>query len=68
MFIKILIISIILMALVMMALGIKMLFNSKAVFPAHSCNIEDENTSKEEDCDQCEINDIVKSQDNINKK
>ena len=66
MFIKVLIISIILITFVMVALGIKMLFNPKAQFPSHSCDLEKEEKSTEEDCSQCELKEIANCSESRN--
>nr|WP_321409121.1 hypothetical protein [uncultured Carboxylicivirga sp.] len=59
MFFKILIISVILVAFVMLALGVKLLFNSKADLTAHSCPLEDNDTNSDDACSKCQVKDLV---------
>ncbi|RUT79603.1 hypothetical protein [Ancylomarina longa] len=54
MFLKILIISVILVAIVVLALGIKMLFDPKAKFTAHSCHLDDK-SNNEGGCSHCDL-------------
>ena len=57
MFFKIFLISIILVAIVMLALGVKMLFDPKAEFTAHSCSLEDGDDTA--GCPACQVKDIA---------
>jgi hypothetical protein len=57
MFFKIFLISIVLVAFVMLALGVKMLFDPKAEFTAHSCSMEDGNDAQ--GCAACQVKEIA---------
>lgn len=57
MFLKIFLISIILVAIVMLALGVKMLFDPKATFEAHSCSMDAEDGT--EGCAACQVKEIT---------
>ena len=55
MFLKTLIISVILVAIVMLALGVKLLFDKKATFTAHSCALDDGELSEDGVRMKCEL-------------
>jgi hypothetical protein len=57
MFFKIFLISIVLVAIVMLALGVKMLFDPKATFEAHSCTLGEGDDP--ENCIGCQVKDIA---------
>jgi hypothetical protein len=59
MFLKVLIISIVLVAFVMIALGVKLFFDPKAEFTAHSCALEDGNTGTDGTCSKCQLKDLA---------
>jgi len=57
MILKTIIISVILVAIVMLALGVKLLFDKKATFTAHShsCALDDGELSEDGVCMKCEL-------------
>lgn len=59
MFLKVLIISIVLVAFVMIALGVKLFFDPKAEFTAHSCALEDGSLDENGACAKCQIKDLA---------
>jgi hypothetical protein len=59
MYIKLLIISVILVAIIMLALGVKMLFNPKAEFSAHSCALEGGDLDETGACAACQLKDLA---------
>ncbi len=61
---KTLIISVILVGIVILALGVKLLFNKDAEFPAHSCAFDDGISDKNEACSKCELKDLVDCHEN----
>ncbi len=67
MYFKLVIISVILVAFVMLALGIKLWFNPKAEFSAHSCAFEDGSLDKEGACSKCQLQDLANCQENKDK-
>ncbi|GET33713.1 hypothetical protein PbJCM13498_25760 [Prolixibacter bellariivorans] len=62
MFLKIFLISIVLVAIVMLALGVKMLFDPKATFEAHSCSMDPNDSS--EGCAACQVKEITDCENN----
>jgi hypothetical protein len=62
MFFKIFLISIVLVAFVMLALGVKMLFDPKAEFTAHSCSMDTEDGT--EGCAACQVKEITDCENN----
>lgn len=66
MFFKLLIISVVLVAIIMLALGIKLLFDPKAEFSAHSCALEDGSLDKDSACSKCQLKDLANCPENSN--
>jgi len=62
MFFKIFLISIVMVAIVMLALGVKMLFDPKATFEAHSCSMDPNKSS--EGCAACQVKEITDCNEN----
>ncbi|KOH43688.1 hypothetical protein [Sunxiuqinia dokdonensis] len=67
MFIKLLIASVILVAFVILALGVKLWFDPKAEFSAHSCALEDDDKLDEDQaCSKCQLKDLANCPENKN--
>ncbi len=64
MFLKLFIISAILVAIIMLALGVKMLFDPKAEFIAHSCALEGGKPDDFGVCAKCRIKDLANCPEN----
>ena len=64
MLVKTIIISVIIVAIIMLALGVKLIFDPKAEFSAHSCALEDGETDKDGACALCQLKDLADCPEN----
>ena len=68
MFLKLLVISVVLVAIVMLALGVKLLFDKNAKFPAHSCALGEGSLNTDGACAKCDLSDLADCPERVEEK